>query len=891
MAAPDAAHWQRLSPLLDALLDAPAAERPARLAAIAADDAALAAELQALLDEHGSLEARGFLEAGALPPPPGLAGQRIGAYTLERLLGEGGMGQVWLARRTDGRFEGMVAIKLLRGGLRTGAERERFAAEGRILGRLDHPHIARLLDAGVGDDGAPYLVIEYVDGEPVDRHVERLAPPLERRIGLLIDACDAVAHAHARLILHRDLKPSNVMVRADGQLKLLDFGIAKLLDAPADGGSLTARVGAAFTPRYAAPEQQQREDVTTATDVYALGVLMFGLLGGGHPTADDGASPLEQLRALVERPPRRLSEQARRAGAAPAWVRALRGDLDTIAARALAKRPAERYANAADLAEDLRRWRGHQPIRARPDRWWYRSLKFVRRNRVGVGAGALALAAVLGGAGVALQQAHDAQARRREAEGLVEFMLGDLRRKLQPVGRLDVMDVVGARALAYYAAQELAALDADALGRRARALHLIGEIAERRGQLDEAARRFDSAAASTAELLARAPADPQRLFDHAQSEYWVGFIARRRGSLAEAEAAMRRYLALAERLEQLAAARPDAPLDWQAERPYAQQNLGVLLIDRGRPREALGPLQAATDGLQALARRQPELGEIVPVTMGWLSRAREHVGDLGGALAAREASLALMAAPAPGAPDSNAAYDRAMALLDIGNLRLSLGQAAAALAAFDPAVELLQQLVQRDAANLDWAGQLGATWLFRAEARAAMGRPVAADLAAASATLAPLWRANPDKRYWQVRLRGHWLAAQCRHAPATTGLDALLDGFVDAVERSEAAHGALDADQSAVLAQVLLARGDRRAGRGERAAAERDWRESLARLAPRAREGHPEAQALLASAHDRLGEAQAARLAAERLASTPYRHPLYAELIQRLGPAGGAGPR
>ena len=889
MATPDAERWRALSPHLDALLDAAPPERAARLAALRAEDPALAAELEALLAEDQALEAEGFLAGGALPPPAALAGRPIGAYTLERLLGEGGMGQVWLARRTDGRFEGVVAIKLLRGGLRSVAERERFAAEGRILARLDHPHIARLLDAGVGDDGAPYLVIEHVDGEPVDQHVQRVQPPLERRIALLVDACDAVAHAHARLILHRDLKPSNVMVRRDGELKLLDFGIAKLLDAPAGAESLTERVGAAFTPRYAAPEQAQREDVTTATDVYALGVLMVELLGGGHPTADDGATPLEQLQALVERVPRRLSELVRRRGGPDAArrARALQGDLDTIAARALAKRPADRYANAAELADDLRRWRAHEPIRARPDRWWYRTAKFVRRHRWGVAAGAGALAAVLAGAGVALQQAHDAQQRRRDAEGLVEFMLGDLRRQLQPVGRLDVMDAVGARALAYYAAQDPASLDADALGRRAQALHLIGEIAERRGQLDEAARRFQSAAASTAELLARAPADPQRLFDHAQSEYWVGFIARRRGDLAEGEAAMRRYLALAERLE-AAAGGADGPSSWRLERPFAQHNLGVLLIDRGQARDAMVLLQAAAARLQSLAPTLADAAAQTPVTLGWLARARENAGDLHGALAAREASLAALPPPADGRPDSEAAYTRAIAQLDIARLRLSLGETEAALASLDPAIGALQQLVQRDGANLDWAGQLGNAWVRRAEVRALLGRPVADDLATASALLEPLWRADPGKRYWHVRLRGQWLAALCRHAPRTPGLDGLLDAFVAATARSEAEHGALDEDQSVVFAQVLLARGDRRA---DRAAAVQDWRDATVRLAPRARQGRLEAQALLASAHERLGDAQAARAAAEKLASTPYRHPQVAELLTRLGPAGGAGPR
>lgn len=878
MAAPDAERWRQLTPHLDRLLDEPPAARAAALAALRETDPALADELAALLAEHESLAAQGFLDGGALPPPAGLAGQTLGAYTLERLLGEGGMGQVWLARRTDGRFEGHVAIKLLRGGLRAGAERARFAEEGRILARLDHPHIARLLDAGVGADGAPYLVLEHVDGEPVDRHVERRQAAPERVVALMVDACDAVAHAHARLILHRDLKPSNVLVRHDGQLKLLDFGIAKLLDRPADE-SLTERVGAAYTPRYAAPEQRQGEDVTTATDVYALGVLMHELLGGGHPTADEGASPLEQLRALVERVPRPLSERVAQRGGADAARRArvLRGDLDTIVARALAKRPAERYANAAELAADLRRWRAREPIQARPASWWYRSAMFVRRHRAASAAAAVAVGALTGGAGLAWQEAREAQAQRREAEGLIEFMLGDLRRKLQPVGRLDVLDAVGTRALAYYAAQDPAALDADGLGRRSRALHLIGEIAERRGQLDEAARRFDSAAAATAELLARAPHDGQRLYDHAQSEYWVGFVARRRGDLGAAEAAMRRYLDLGRRLERV----PGASADWRAERPYAEQNLGVILLDAGRPREAIALLESAAEGLRALQREGAAAAEALPVVLGWLARARESTGDLPGALAAREASAA--AAPPGAQPDSVAEYDRAQALIEIAALRLAMGDAAPAVTAADASIALLQALVARDPANLDWVGQLGLAQLQRAHAQAALGRAAAAraDVAAAGAVLAPLWGTDADKRYWHVKARGLWLLARAAVSAADPPA-AELDAFAAAAARSEAERGPLDAEQSRVLAQLLLLRGDRRRD-AEGAAA--DWQAAATRLAPRAAAGDPAAQALHAHAQLRLGDAQAARAAAEKLASTPYRHPLLADLLRRLGPA------
>ncbi|MET0382136.1 MAG: serine/threonine-protein kinase, partial [Burkholderiaceae bacterium] len=371
--------WERLSPLLDEMLDTPEPERAGRIAALRARDAALADALARMLGHLPEIERDGFLESPAIPRPAGMAGQSLGAYTLERELGHGGMGTVWLARRTDGLYEGEAAIKFLRTGLFGHGDATRFAREGNILARLSHPNIARLIDAGVTADGTqPYLMLEYIAGEPIDAHCRRLALPVAARLRLFLDVLGAVAHAHNRLILHRDLKPSNILVTAAGEVKLLDFGIAKLLDDAADGGGateLTARAGNAFTPEFAAPEQLQGGEVTTATDVYALGVLMFMLLGGEHPTGAPTGAPLDRMRAVIETEPKRLSEAVLRRGgprsrhepASRKLAHELRGDIDTIAARALKKAPAERYANAADLADDVRRHLAHEPIAARPD--------------------------------------------------------------------------------------------------------------------------------------------------------------------------------------------------------------------------------------------------------------------------------------------------------------------------------------------------------------------------------------------------------------------------------------------------------------------------------------------------------------------------------------------
>ena len=289
------------------------------------------------------------------------------------LIGQGGMGNVWLARRDDGRFEGRAAVKLLNASLVGRAGEERFRREGNILARLADPHIARLLDAGVSPSGQPYLVLEYVEGEPIDRHCDARSLGVEARLRLFLEVLEAVAHAHANLIVHRDIKPSNVLVGKDGQAKLLDFGIAKLLEGEGEAGAATAltrEAGRALTPEFAAPEQMTGGAVTTATDVYALGILLYLLLSGRHPAGDALHSPGELVKAILETDPSRLSDAVSESRTQTAQIRQqnavarattpdglrrqLEGDLDTIVAKALKKNPAERYASVTALADDLR---------------------------------------------------------------------------------------------------------------------------------------------------------------------------------------------------------------------------------------------------------------------------------------------------------------------------------------------------------------------------------------------------------------------------------------------------------------------------------------------------------------------------------------------------------
>jgi serine/threonine-protein kinase len=418
--------WRAVRPLLDRAMELGENEREAWIADLRRSDPNVAEDLESLLASRDELSREGFLENPPPRPavPASLAGQTVGAYTLMEPIGQGGMGSVWLARRSDGRFEGRVAVKLLNASLVGRAGEARFRREGSILARLTHPHVARLLDAGVSASGQPYIVLEHVDGESVDEYADARKLPVDARLGLFRDVCAAVAQAHANLIVHRDIKPSNVLVGKDGQVKLLDFGIAKLLEEGSGGGgstALTRESGRALTPDYAAPEQLTGDAVTTATDVHALGTLLYLLLTGQHPLGPLRSKPALLIEAIVETVPKRPSEVAtakdaeNRSTTPDGLRRQLRGDLDTIVMKALKKSPGERYLSVEALSADIRRYLGHQPIGARPDTFGYRAAKFIRRHRAGVAAGALAAATVVVGTAAILWQVREARRQRDDA--------------------------------------------------------------------------------------------------------------------------------------------------------------------------------------------------------------------------------------------------------------------------------------------------------------------------------------------------------------------------------------------------------------------------------------------------------------------------------------------
>ncbi len=493
----DRDRWRRLEAVLDQLLDLPPAEQQARLAHLAATDADLAAEARAFLEDSaraaasellarpaGESAARLIEHATTGDAPEARVGQRLGAWELTGILGEGGMGVVYAARRADGQYEAEAAIKLMLAVDPDSPLRDRLLAERQILARLDDPRIAHLYDGGVSADGHPYLVMERVTGRPLTEHCEQEELDLGPRLDLFTAVCQAVDTAHRRMVLHCDLKPSNILVTTAGELKLLDFGVARPLESPALMPDDTARAGGPadgrrigdrhtggdhtggahtdarpapaasppattaaagtlgsrlLTPGYASPEQLAGQPLTAASDVFALGVLLHELLTGRRPPGRETREALAALASGRPAAPADSGTASRLAAlAGKPWSRRLRGDLDRILQRALAPDPGQRYATARELAADLDRWRRHLPVAATPDRAWYRLRKRVERNRLASAAVVLLAVAVLTGTGatawqarVAAQQRDQAQREALRAQTINNFLM-DLFRVADP---------------------------------------------------------------------------------------------------------------------------------------------------------------------------------------------------------------------------------------------------------------------------------------------------------------------------------------------------------------------------------------------------------------------------------------------------------------------------
>ena len=456
----DRERWLAASPYFDQSLDLPAGQLDAWLQQLEVHQPQIAADVRQLLALQSHDAFADFLRgrAGAEPDEIALAreGDRIGSFRITRELGSGGMGVVFLAERADGHFEQQVALKILK----FSAARLHFAQERQILASLHHPSIARLIDGGLTAAGRPYLAMEYVGGLPIDRYCDEKRLGIPERLALFVKVAEAVQYAHQRLIVHRDLKPSNIVVTVDGAVKLLDFGIARLLepDALAHAVPPAHEMGRLLTPACASPEQARGLPVTTATDIYQLGVLLYGLLTGRTPHDLEGRSSFDALRIVSESEPVRPG----------AVSQSLRGDIDAILMKTLRKEPEDRYASVGKLIEDIESHLHGHPVAARPALWTYRSSKFVRRNRAAVAIAAVTLCAF---GFLIVWYTSQLAAERDRASAVSEFLTDVLRGSPSRVAKGDTT----ARELLDRGAERVDAELADQPAVQGRLLNVIGE--------------------------------------------------------------------------------------------------------------------------------------------------------------------------------------------------------------------------------------------------------------------------------------------------------------------------------------------------------------------------------------------------------------------------------
>lgn len=478
------APWERIESLFHELLDLPPPDRERQLAASCGDDEQLRRELAELLAAH---DAAGPLGKLGQEPQVNPALEWVGPYRLDRMLGEGGMGVVYLAERSGDGFTQTVALKLIRSGYATASLEMRLAEERRILARLEHPGIARFIDGGTTSTGQPYVAMEYVEGLDLVQYCVAHALTLRERLMLFAAVCDAVHYAHQQLVVHRDLKPGNIHVTKDGRPKLLDFGLAKVLEG--DASLDAAQTSPWVTIAYASPEQLRHSRVSTLTDIYALGVVLYELLTGRRPHDLTGLGPAEMVRVVCEepvRPPSNAVEQTASVSESADRIRkAIRGDLDVIVLKALSKEPDRRYNSAGALAQDVRRFLHGRTVLARPDSFWYRASKFTVRHSAGVAAAALVLLCLTIGLGVALWQAREARLARqraetamRQSEDVTSFLLG-LVAASDPMSA--IVDTVAAREILRRGTAEAERLSAQP-ALQARMFDALGEIYDKLGR-------------------------------------------------------------------------------------------------------------------------------------------------------------------------------------------------------------------------------------------------------------------------------------------------------------------------------------------------------------------------------------------------------------------------
>ncbi len=710
--------WHRVEELFRTVADRPQVERKAYLTRVCGDDNELLHEVLSLLAQD---TAEDFLQAPiagvafslTADPKEDLAGERIGPYRITRLVGRGGMGTVYEAVRDDEQFQQQVALKLIKRGMDSDFVRDRFLRERQILASLDHPHIARLFDGGTTADGQPYFVMEFVDGVPITDYCQARGLALDERLKLFRDVCSAIQHAHQKLIVHRDLKPSNILVTEDGTPKLLDFGIAKLL-TPDPGDALTRTDTALrlMTPDYASPEQVRGGTITTATDVYSLGAVLYELLTTRRPHQFQTYSPLGIERAICETEAPRPSDAARQQTDAPTKLaRQLNGDLDNIVLMALRKEPSRRYQSVEQFSEDIRRYLAGLPVVARKDTFSYRAEKFIRRHKAGVAAIILLAVLTVALAVLAVRLTRErARAERRFAQvrALANTFLFDFHDKIQTVpGTTEARAMVAKTALNYLdsLAQE-AAGDPQLEYELAVAYQKVGDVqgdpwAPNLGFSQEAKQSYQKSL-TLAQHLSRNSNDLKMARLLAQGYFKLGMLQAQSGGKAAAHDTLNQALISAEKLEQQTHELQDIVL---LQNCYIR--LSDTYVDTGDPVSALEGYQRE---LRLAERRAAEFpGDAAQYSLA-MSQARvpEAIISLGNVIEAApyyRKSLALLdqlLANQPAEPRFLRA--RMISLIWMGNISgnprfINQGDTQTALQHYQKALALAEQICAIDAKN------------------------------------------------------------------------------------------------------------------------------------------------------------------------------------------------
>lgn len=748
-----------LSELLDAALSLPAEARQAWLDTLAPEHQGFREVLRQLLQRADCSEGGGFLstlpKVAASPTPVTdlQPGQLIGPYRLERLLGTGGMGSVWLSTRVDS-LQRTVALKLPHLYAAGAGLAERMARERNILARLEHPNIARLYDAGITPEGRPYLALEFVEGEAIDVFCRTRALGIRSRVELLIQVARAVAYAHAHLIVHRDLKPSNVLVDSEGNVHLLDFGIAALLNAGAPpeaaGESLTRQLGPAWTPDYASPEQLRGEPASTASDIYALGVLAYELLTGRRPYAHKPGDLFTAMQAVLTIDPPLPSHVVGERDAR----RQLRGDLDTVVLKAMQKNARARYATVLQFAEDLSHYLRAEPVRARPDSLPYRLAKFVQRNRgaaVSIGLVVVSLCAGISGtvweAGRALRGERQARAAEHRAERRFED-IRSLTHSLLFDYHDAIKDLPGATPV------------------RARL------VRDAMSSLDRLARETEGDVALDQELAAAY----ERLGDVQGGTMFANL-----GDTPGALATQQKALAIRQRI---AAARP-RDIDAQRALAQAHRRVGILLWETGEVSKARAEVETALKGLESTqVPGASDVREELSKTEDYLGRLLLEQGDSKSARAHFDISTRLLQQLLAASPDDPGFLRGLSVILEqAGGAANFEGDLQAALDYYQQSRKLRERLSASAPLNADYQRTVAVSWYNIGEVLAAQGklRPALEAYRRDSAMSEKLLADDPsnqeyrgDLAYASLRV-GDMLEALGKHGEATAAYRRSLD--------------------------------------------------------------------------------------------------------------------